>query len=809
MNDVDDGIPAAFGVPIRKIAGREHMAGRDRVSVRALAEFALERGDLMRDAGALDRMLEGAEGHRLLQSAYVGGFKSEVGISLSTEVDGRTIIVYGRIDGLNEQVDPPIVEEIKTTRLTPGMIGPEDFPVHWAQAELYAHMLAEKRGYTNVLVRLVYVNLNGDSAKFERTYESEDLRDLFLGYARPYAQWLSRLDEWQGKSRPTMRALAFPFGSYRDGQRDMAAAAYRAIRARKNLIASAPTGIGKTAAALFPAVKALGEGLITHIFYLTARGTQRRAAEDALERMRAGGLVIRSVAITAKEKACPFKGIPCDPAACPRAAGYYDRRRDALNEALKLSRLDEQAIAAHAEKWALCPFELSLDLSEQADVIVCDYNYAFDPRVRLKRFFLDKGEYALLIDEAHHLPERAREMLSARVSQADFANLRKAIRQDEMARGVYEALGDLIKAMKKLAASLEGPSAPEEPPESLYQPMADFLEAARPLLPESLDAHQLLYDRYFEALDYLRVADAFTKEYRALLEPEGTDGKALSVKLWCFDPANALRAAMGRVRSCVLFSATLSPIDYYLRASGLSEADGDEWMALDSPFPRDNLLAARFPVDTRYSARERTAPVIARALKAMCEAKSGNYLACFPSYEYLNLTLQHFLALGARSDVLVQRGGMTDAQRAAFLERFTESPRKSMMAFVVMGGVFAEGVDLPGEKLIGAAIVGVGIPQPSFERETLRALSDDDEGEGFRAAYVYPGIKRVLQAAGRVIRTETDRGVVLLLDERYQAPEYRKLLPPHWRVRPAADEKTLQTMLRAFWNGEEQGVNMR
>ena len=342
------------------------MAGRNRVSVRALAEFALESGDLTREADALNRMLEGAEGHRMLQSAYADGFKSEVGISLTAQVGGQALTIYGRIDGLNERTDPPIVEEIKTTRLTPSAIRENDFPVHWAQAELYAHMLAAKRGYGAVRLRLVYLNLNGDRARFEREYDADELEALFRRYAQPYVEWLGRLDEWRIASRPTMQALKFPFGSYREGQRDMASAAYRAIKAKKNLMVSAPTGIGKTAAALFPAIKALGEELITHIFYLTARGTQRRAAEDALERMRAGGLTIRSVAITAKEKACPFQGVPCDPAACPRAVGYYDRRREALVEALSLFKLDEEAIARHAEKWSMCPFELSLDLSEQA-----------------------------------------------------------------------------------------------------------------------------------------------------------------------------------------------------------------------------------------------------------------------------------------------------------------------------------------------------------------------------------------------------------------------------------------------------------
>jgi len=775
------------------------LAARDRISVRALSEFALEGGDLAREAGALDRMLEGAEGHRRRQSGYADGFKSEVAISLTAEIRGRALTLYGRIDGLDERADPPVVEEIKTTRLSPSSVRPDDFPVHWAQAELYAFMLARKRGLDRVRVRLVYLDLTGNAARFDREYGAAELDGLFLRYATPYAQWLERLEGWQQRSRPTMRELAFPFSGYREGQRDMAAAIYRAVRARKHLIVSAPTGIGKTAAALFPAVKALGEGLITHVFYLTARGTGRRAAGDALDRMREKGLEIRSVAITAKEKACAYPGMPCDPGACPRAVGYYDRRRDALSEALTLSRLGEGEIAALSEKWALCPFELSLDLSEQADVVICDYNYAFDPRVRLRRFFLDKGEYLLLIDEAHHLPERAREMLSARVDSRDFDALARALKGNELALNAVHALQELRKAARKLALECEGPAALSEPPEGLYQPLFDFVEAARPLLGEGLEAHSMLFDRYFEALDYLRVADAFSPEYRALVEPAG---KGASVRLWCFDPSKALRQAMGRVRSSVLFSATLSPIDHYMRLSGLSEDEGDERFELESPFPRENLLTARMPVDTRYAARAQTAPQVARALAALCEAKAGNYLACFPSYEYLKLTLDHFLALGARAEALVQRGGMSDAQRAAFIERFSQPPGRPMIAFVVMGGVFAEAIDLPGEKLIGAAIVGVGIPQPSFEREALRELTDDGEGAGFRSAYVYPGLERVLQAAGRVIRTETDRGVVLLIDRRYDAPEYRRLLPRHWRARPAADLDALKRMLGAFWGKE-------
>lgn len=776
------------------------MAARDRISVRALVEFALEGGDLLREASALDRMLEGAEGHRLHQSAYRDGFKSEVAISLTRQIAGRALTLYGRIDGLNEKTDPPIVEEIKTTRYNPAAIRADDFPVHWAQAELYAFMLSQRRGYARVAVRLTYLNLSGERASFERLYEAARLCERFDAYAGPYAAWLSQIEAWQGRSRPTMRALTFPFSGYREGQRDMAVAAYRAIKARGNLIVSAPTGIGKTAAALFPAVKALGEGLITHIFYLTARGTQRRAAQDALDRMRAGGLEIRSVTITAKEKACAFAGAARDCAACPRAAGYYDRRRGALEEALALSRLDEDEIAALAQRWALCPFELSLDLSEQADVIVCDYNYAFDPRVRLRRFFLDKGEYALLIDEAHHLPERAREMLSARIDQRDFAALHRALKPDEIARPAVDALADVLRALRKLALEREeGPAALEEPPEGLFAPLEGFVESARPLLSEGLQAHQQLYDRYYEALNYLRVADAFGPEYRALVEPEG---KRASVKLWCYDPSKALRRSMERVRACVLFSATLAPIDYYMRASGLREDEGDVSLELSSPFPRENLLVCRMPVDTRYASRRMTAPLVARALDALCGARTGNYLACFPSYEYLRLTLDHFLALGSRAEVLVQHRSMSDAQRAAFIGRFAESPDRSMIAFVVMGGIFAEGIDLPGEKLIGAAVVGVGIPQPSFEREVLRELADDGDGSGFLSAYVYPGLERVLQAAGRVIRAETDLGAVLLIDRRYDAPEYRALLPRHFRPRLAEDAKSLKEMLGAFWRRE-------
>ena len=766
------------------------------LSVRAVVEFALERGDLAFDMQMIDRMQDGLKGHKQVQGDYPKDYQAEVPVRLDMNIEGVDLSVSGRIDGLLlRDGECPLIDEIKTTRRDISMINEDDYPVHWAQAECYAYMICEQYDLPMARVRLTYYQMSGEQVRFERSFLREPLRARFVSYATPYALWAKQLDGYLSERNKSIRELSFPFDAFRKGQRDFSANTYIALREGKNLLAQAPTGTGKTLAVLFPAIKALGEGLAARAFYLTARTTTRALAESAIEKMREGGLHLRSVTLTAKDKMCLHPMEKCSPETCDRARGYYDRRRDALKEGLTLQTLKRADIEALAERHCLCPFELSLDLCEIADVIICDYNHAFDPRVKLKRFFMDGGDYALLIDEAHNLIDRAQSMLSATLSQRAFEDLRRETGKVLGRKSaIYRRLTTLIAAFKAIRAESDAPRMEDLPPESLIKPLQKFSEAASALFLEPHGLGQILVDGFFSALSYLRAAEGYDEHDKTLIEP---DGKRVAVKIWCYDVAPYLKDCYKHIRAAVLFSATLAPMTYYFNALGLSEDNGDAMLDLPSPFPIENQLTLRLSLSTKYQNREASAPDVAKAILAMCRAKRGNYLACFPSYAYLR-QVKALLEADEGIRLLVQQTAMDDDQRADFLAQFEPDPERSMLALIAMGGIFSEGIDLPGEKLSGAAIVGVGIPQISFERDRMKALLDAD-GEGYRRAYTYPGIERVLQAAGRVIRTEQDRGVVLLIDERFSQAQYRALLPRHYRVRDVRDVGMLENALIDFW----------
>lgn len=758
------------------------------VSARALAEFAFEKGDLIPARRAAARMRDGVRGHQALQQLLPPNWRGEAPVSRDIYIGGQILRVHGRADAVYVDHDTVRVLEIKTTAKDPATILKYDYPVHWAQGEIYAALFCLNEGATQAEVRLTYARLDGATRAFSEDYNAWELEERLMAYAWPYLEWISAVDDWKERSRPTLDSLPFPFDTYREGQRDMAAAVYRAMRDHANALIEAPTGIGKTAAALFGALKALGQGHVTSVFYLTARTTGRRAAEDALELMRAKGLKLRGVTITAKEKICPTGQADC--VGCPLAAGYYDRRRDALREAMALQRLDAEAISDLAREHELCPFELSLDISENADVIICDYNYAFDPKVRLRRFFDSKSRAGLLIDEAHNLADRARDMLSAELSGTRAAELRKLALRFE---GKDSLMGALLK---ELLAALDGREAELESaaelPEHIAEAARRFAEVAMELEPVEPDIVSFVYDAQW----FARVLKQFDPEcYRALLIPEE---RYLTVRLWCFDPSKHLKKALSRVGGAALFSATLAPMEHYAALLG-ADGEADTALRLESPFSRENLRVVRMPVAVGMKDRERTLNTVCQVIHALAEAKPGNYLACFPSYAYLTQAFRRYRLLWPYEDVICQQSRMTEKERRAFIERFVPAPERSLMAFIVLGGVFAEGVDLPDDRLSGAAIVSTGIPQPSFERELLREQLDDGDDGGHDAAYVYPGLRRVLQAAGRVIRTETDRGVVLLMDVRYRQEKYRALMPPHWDVQDAKKMSELKGMLKEFW----------
>lgn len=770
-----------------------------RVSVRTLAEFATEGGDLSRAANAAERMQEGIRGHQAIQQTYPADWEREVPLSLDVELDGLALRVYGRADGLCRVSIPPVIEEIKTTERPIDAISADDVPAHWAQAELYGASLAAEVHCAHVELRLTYLNLSGGKVTFTRLFSEERLREKALQYARPYVQWLKALNGWRALSRPSMRALPFPFDRYRAGQREMAANVYVALRDSHRLLCEAPTGIGKTVAALYPALKALAEDKIDRVFFLSARTTGQRAAEIALNRMRQGGLIARSVTLSARDKVCLYPDSHCSPLSCPRARGYFDRRRAALYEALSMQSFAPDDVAHLAEKHSLCPFEFALDLAETADVVVCDYNYVFDPRVRLQRFFTGKSNAGLLIDEAHNLPSRARSMLSATLRERDVRDLRVRVgKESGRKHALYRALTTLLQAFKQLRASVEGETAQKELPATFVESVRDALPALGEHLSTPAAWGGDLADCFFALTDFARCADGYGEDFRTLLAP---DGKALlDLTLWCVNPAPHLDKTMKRVHGAALFSATLSPMSFYRDVSGLSEQTGDALLSLPSPFPPENLLVLRAALPVRFRQREQSMPRLAELLCAFLTARTGNYLLFFPSYAYLRQAMDALAPLLPESvRVLVQNRDMDDEARAGFLAAFTPSPTSTLVGVCVLGGAFAEAVDLPGDLLTGAAIVGTGVPQIGLLNDALREVYGERFGSGYAYAYLYPGLAKALQAAGRVIRSEDDRGVVLLVDDRWAEAGYARLLPAHWNVESVRSTGQMSARLSEFW----------
>lgn len=760
------------------------------VNVRTVAEFAFEGGDLAADYSAVERMREGMEGHLTLQRQLDSSWRTEEPQSIDVRVNDIDIRVQGRADAVRRHAGALTVEEIKTTRRNPAYIGAEEFPAHWAQAEMYAAMICKEEGYAACEVALIYYNINGGSARLSRTYTAERLWTLLMEYLAPYARWLMAMEEWRGKFMPSVARLPFPFDNYRDGQRQMAKNVYVAARDHRRVMIEAPTGIGKTAAALFGALKAMGEARISAIFYLTARTTGRRSAENALEIMRARGLSVRSVTITAKEKVCIPGDVNCR--MCPYSAGYYDRRRAVLTMALQMEKLGAEEIRALAEEHELCPFELSLDLSENADVVICDYNYAFDPRVRLVRFFSRKNGCVLLVDEAHNLSERARDMLTAELSGREIARLRRDIGKNDP---LYPALTQMLKALK--AGDDFEDEVLTRAPDSIAIAADGLMESLTDSIPAGHPEYRRLVRLLLDAAWYARRHGEFNEnESRAILEREG---RLIRARLMCVDPSNHLDKCLNKVGGAAFFSATLTPAEFYARQLAIKESDGDAVLSLASPFPRENQLTLLLRSETRYARREESLGDICRGIYAMVSARAGNYIACFPSYVYMNLAFERFQLMYPDVRLIKQRPDMNDLDREAFIARFQPGGTGRMLAFIALGGVFAEGVDLPGDRLSGAAIVSVGIPLICREREIIREFTDDGEGAGYDFAYTYPGFRRVQQAAGRVIRSETDRGVVLLMDDRFVQEKYVQLMPAHWNVRVMPDAAAVNAAIRRFW----------
>lgn len=771
--------------------------------VRELVEFVLRGGSIDNRFGGVDRMAEGSRIHRKLQKAAGDGYQAEVPLFLESVWGDLRIKVEGRADGLYTDEEGLVVDEIKTTGAPLEMITEDFNRLHWAQAMCYAHILCTQRGLEAIRVRLTYYQVDTDEIKrFIRSFSAGELTEFYQDLLDRYRRWGESRQSWTGIRDASIKTTAFPFPQYRPGQRRLAEAVYRTARDGGRLFCEAPTGIGKTISTLFPAVKAIGEGEAEKIFYLTAKTITRQVAENACRVMREEGLRLRTVTLTAKDKICFLEQRNCNPDACPYADGHFDRVNDALWEMLEREDVfTREVVETYARRHRLCPFELALDLTLWSDCIIADYNYVFDPQVYLRRFFSGgKSPFVFLIDEAHNLVDRAREMYSAGLQKSAFLQLSRTLDKKDKLRRSLGRINTAMVAMRKECGE-----------ESFLKRKEPYLEFHKQLTRTAADCEEWmqrhphapqeeqLLTLYFDILTFLKIAELYDERYITWVQTKGSE---VVLRLFCLDPSYLLSKTMERGKASVLFSATLTPLDYFISVLGGDE--NSKRLTLTSPFPQENLcLLVSDRISTKYKDRQDSLVPVADQIALTVSGKKGNYLAYFPSYAYLREVYQVFQERYPAVATIVQRSGMEEEEREAFLQRFQADAADTLVGFCVLGGIYAEGIDLRGERLIGTIIVGVGLPQIGPEQDMIRDYYDRRDGRGFDYAYRYPGMNKVLQAAGRVIRDESERGVVVLIDQRFTSPAYRPLFPQHWRHYAAVrDGRMLEERLRRFWTGE-------
>lgn len=869
-----------------------------RISVRGLVEFILRHGNIDNRHQAVpeDATQEGSRIHRMIQKRMGPEYQAEVPLKYMLPKDQYNFIVEGRADGIFQHNGLATIDEIKGTyRELARMREPR--LLHLAQAKCYAYLYSLSRGLEKVRVRMTYCNILTEELRyFYEEYSFGELESWFTALVKEYLKWADYSWEWHRTRQESIKGLAFPF-PWREGQRELVTDVYRTIYHKKKLFLEAPTGVGKTLSTVFPAVQAMGKDMGDRLFYLTAKTITRTVAEEALNLLREKGLRFKSVILTAKEKICFMDKAECNPETCPYARGHYDRINDAVFELLtREESFTREKIEEYARKHWVCPFEMCLDMSLFADGIICDYNYLFDPHVYLKRFFGEgsDGEYIFLIDEAHNLLERGREMYSAELFGGQFLELCGELKRTLMSeRGksrkksgvsgqIELEMTDFLTGTSETGRE-EAPGVPEidristefpdayvEGEESgdgescsgraggkpeggsfggrsvlaregygdkmirqlekcrrellnlgeeggvyrlvesievfvqnlmrLQATMEDYLSEQEE---EELTVREPLLELYFEINHFLLIDELVDENY-VTYSLTNEEGDCL-LKLFCVNPCENMKGCMARGRSSILFSATFLPIQYYKSLLGGDREDYEVYAR--SVFdPAKRALFVAKDVTSKYTRRsEGEYRKIARYIDEIVKGRQGNYMVFCPSYSFLRTVYEACLEYcgGEGRKYLVQEEAMSEAEREEFLESFRKDSGKgsahTLIGFCVLGGIFSEGIDLKKDSLIGAVIVGTGLPQVGGEREILKWYFDGNGGSGFDYAYRYPGMNKVLQAAGRVIRTVEDRGVIALLDERFLQYAYSRLFPREWQNFEAVTVDTVAESIRLFW----------
>lgn len=780
---------------------------RMKLSVRNLVEFVLRSGDLdnrRTSSAEKDAMQAGSRIHRKIQKRMGANYQAEVTMHHLVEENEFTLLIEGRADGIIEEDTEVIIDEIKGVYLDVSYLK-EPIPVHLAQVMCYGYFYCFDHQKDQVTLQLTYCNIETEEIRrFQVVKTYEELEEWFGCLSHEYIKWARYLYEHGIRRDASLRELLFPY-PYREGQKELAVAVYRAIARGKNLFIQAPTGVGKTLSTVYPGLKAMGEGHVEKLFYLTAKTITRGVAEETFEILRGKGLYLKTVTITAKEKLCILEKPDCNPDACPYAKGHFDRINDAVYEIIHREfGITRETVLRYAEEYRVCPFEFCLDISSWVDAIICDYNYVFDPNVSLKRYFSEgiSGEYLFLVDEAHNLVSRAREMYSAQILKEEVLLMKRFFKsRSRKLTGLLERCNKILLEMKRETSDYEIQTSINHFVTVLMS-MFGELEVYMEENPEFPDRDQVL-DFYFCVRNFLNIFERADEHYRMYTQMQ-EDGTFL-LRLFCVNPARNLQECLEKGRSTIFFSATLLPVLYYKEL--LSGNLEDYAVYVPSPFPQKNrLLLVGSDVSSRYTRRnQREYERIAEYIRQMAAARVGNYMAFFPSYQYMK-AVERCLA-EEKFDWIVQESHMSEQEKETFLGAFEQKygreqegrQEKSLVAFCVMGGVFSEGIDLKGDQLIGAVIVGTGLPMVCTEQTILKDYFDQDKKQGFDFAYQYPGMNKVMQAAGRVIRTMEDRGVILLLDERFLRPDYQMLFPREWDDYQVTTVQVLEEKLREFW----------
>lgn len=767
------------------------------ISVRKLIEYVMRSGDIDNSYRSQRRMLEGVRAHQKIQKTYGEHYQKEVSFVHLSELEEVRFRVEGRADGLYENGQDVMIDEIKSTTRSFDDLDPKENQLHWAQAKCYAFFYLEERKLETIKVQLTYVHMEEDHLikKYQESYSHVELKEFYEGLLRKFLQFSKAILAWRKKRDQSLKGLAFPYSNYRPGQRKLAVACYEAIEKGKKLYVEAPTGIGKTVSTIFPSLLSMYHLNIRKIFYLTARTTTQLEVLKALQLLKSKGLLLKSIQLVAKEKICLNEKVSCNPKDCPYAKGHFDRVNDAILELFdKENFLTREVVERYSEKFQVCPHEFQLDLSDYSDFVLCDYNYAFDPISYLRRAFDEDSDFTiLLVDEAHNLLERGREMFSSSLSTKQIYEILPIFegKKRKRVRGILEKM---IDYMEKFYLSLEGGQqrATEDHPLEFIDLCQDLFQSLDPFLSKEKDhpSYDDVLSFSFEVSRFTKIDEYYQEGFVQILSKEKDN---IVWKIQCLDTSKLFHSILQRVRSAIFFSATFSPLLFYQELLG---ADEDAWgFILESPFPKENLSIHHFALSVRYRDRQRNLSSLVDMIYTFVSRKKGNYMVFFPSYAFLREARELYEA--RYGFVYGQEADLTDKERKEVLDLYQK--KRNMVGFFVLGGIFSEGIDLKGESLIGCALVSVGLPSLSYERKLMKDFYDKRGKNGFDYAYIYPGMMKVIQAAGRLIRSETDRGQILLIDDRFSWPSYQKLLPSHWqKIKQVVSRKDLEEQLDLF-----------